>query len=72
MFDDTKLSARWSPVRDFTTDQWQWPIQQVLIYSNEIQYSYDFLITDKELVVFQFAIEWVGIGIAAIRGVRAL
>ncbi|KAJ3578310.1 hypothetical protein NPX13_g2256 [Xylaria arbuscula] len=66
---DTKLSARWDPSQDLN-DQWRRPVRQILTYSNDIQCRYGFLITDNELVVFQFARESVGPGIATTRGTR--
>ena len=68
---DTKLSARWQPDLYTTNrEQWERPIRQVLSYSNDAQCRYGFLITDNELVVFQFAREHVGPGLATTRGVR--
>ena len=58
---DTKLSKRW--VSDGAkTAQWQLPVSQVLTYANHIGSRYGFLVTDKELVVFQFRREEVGPG----------
>jgi hypothetical protein len=64
-------AARWQPELYLTNyEQWRRPIQQILTYSNEIQCRYGFLLTDRELVVFQFAKEHVGPGIATTRGTR--
>ncbi|AEO65305.1 uncharacterized protein THITE_2112160 [Thermothielavioides terrestris NRRL 8126] len=68
---DTKLSARWQPNLYLKNrEQWKHPIRQVLTYSNEVWCRYGFLITDNELVVFQFAIEHVDPGIATFRNPR--
>jgi hypothetical protein len=68
---DTKLSARWQPDLYTTNrEQWERTIRQVLSYSNDAQCRYGFLIADNELVVFQFAREHVGPGLATTRGVR--
>lgn len=71
MTGDSKLSAKWQPgLYQTDDDQWRRPISQVLMYSNQVQCRYGFLITDNELVAFQFARESVGPGIATTRGVR--
>lgn len=68
---DTKLSARWRPdIRGTDITQWQRPIQQILTYSNEVHCRYGFLITDEELVAFQFQMERVSPSVAATRGTR--
>ncbi|KAK5636524.1 hypothetical protein RRF57_012236 [Xylaria bambusicola] len=66
---DTKLSARWDPDQR-THDQWNRPVQQILTYSDDARCRYGFLITDKQLVVFQSARDNVGPGIATTRGIR--
>ena len=69
---DTKLSAKWGPeLRSIYRDEWQLPIRQVLTYAKRINCRYGFIITDAVLVVFQFAYEVVGPGLAATREIRA-
>ncbi|KAK4233266.1 hypothetical protein C8A03DRAFT_39039, partial [Achaetomium macrosporum] len=71
MAGDTKLSARWHPdLRQTNQEQWARPVKRVLTYSDSVQCRYGFLITDNELVIFQFAREYVGLGIGATRSPR--
>jgi hypothetical protein len=68
---DTKLSAKWEPdLRQTKKIEWRLPIRQVLTYANQINCRYGFIITDDALVVFQFAREVVGPGLATTRETR--
>ena len=73
---DTKISSKWSPElytdRRARGNQWEWPVRQVLTYACSINVRYGFLITDKHLVVFQFARETVGLGLSAGREQRVV
>jgi len=70
---DSKLSAKWTPDLYFNDrEQWKRPVQQVLTYANDASCRYGFIITDSHLVVFQFALEHVGPGIALSRSARSV
>ncbi|KAK3374232.1 hypothetical protein B0T24DRAFT_704490 [Lasiosphaeria ovina] len=73
---DTKISSKWSPSlyteRRARGNQWEWPVRQVLTYACSLGVRYGYLITDKHLVVFQFAREAVGSGLSAGREQRVL
>ncbi|KAK3358062.1 hypothetical protein B0T25DRAFT_499810 [Lasiosphaeria hispida] len=73
---DTKISSKWSPSlyteRRARGNQWEWPVRQVLTYASSLDVRYGYLITDKHLVVFQFAREAVGSGLSAGREQRVV
>ncbi|KAK0753557.1 hypothetical protein B0T18DRAFT_397158 [Schizothecium vesticola] len=73
---DTKISSKWSPSlyteRRARGNQWEWPVRQVLTYASSLDVRYGYLLTDKHLVVFQFAREAVGSGLSAGREQRVV
>jgi hypothetical protein len=74
---DTKISSKWTPSLYASraarnVEQWEWPVRQVLTYACNLNVRYGYIITDKHLVVFQFAREAVGPGLSAERDQRVV
>jgi len=70
---DAKLSSKWTPsLYDQRVDgsQWEWPVRQVLTYASTLGVRYGFLISDENLVVFQFQREAIGPGLSSGRDRR--